>query len=205
MRIYRDLIFPWVLDWVMSRPEMMRQRERALADVSGEVLEVGFGTGLNLAIYPPTVTQLRALDPVSMLRRRVARRIEAARMPVEFDELEAERLPYDDARFDSVVSTWTLCTIPDVAIALGEVRRVLRPGGRFFFLEHGRSGDAGVARWQDRLNPLQRIVGVGCNLNRPIDSLISAAGLDITRLERFQMPHTPRVAAEHYLGEAQPS
>jgi ubiquinone/menaquinone biosynthesis C-methylase UbiE len=132
----------------------------------------------------------------------VAKRIAAAPMPTEQAFLDAEVLPFEDERFDTVISTWTMCTIPDVAAALREVRRVLKPGGNLLFLEHGRSGDAAIARRQDRWNGVQRIIGCGCNLNREIDRLVESAGLRIARLDRFQMPGVPKIGAEHYLGAA---
>jgi len=118
--------------------------------------------------------------------------------------LTAERLPFPDARFDCVVSTWTLCSIPDALAALREVRRVLEPGGLFVFLEHGRSDDPRVARWQERFNPIQRVIGVGCNLNRPIDTLVRDAGFAITRLDRYVIEGEPRLMAEMYRGTASP-
>ncbi len=202
MGIYSDLIFPHLLEYLLGAKVPMEYRHQALAEARGSVLEIGFGTGLNLSCYPPTVERLTLIDPVKMLSSRIARRIAAAPMPIERAYLEAERLPFADERFDTVVSTWTLCTIPDVAQALKQVRRVLKPGGQLLFLEHGRSGDERIARKQDRWNGVQRFLGCGCNLNRPIDELIAAAGLQIQRLERFQMPGVPQLGAEHYLGAA---
>jgi len=202
MRLYADAIFPHLLEFVMSRPHMMKERVRALAEARGEVLEIGFGTGLNLSCYPTSVERLTVLDPADVLKKKVADRIAAARMPIEKMQLDAKALPFDAGRFDCVVSTWTLCTIAEVESALREVRRVLKSGGTFLFLEHGRSSDERVARRQDRWNWLQRIVGVGCNLNRPIDRLVQDAGFELRTLERFQMPKAPRVAAEHCLGQA---
>ena len=202
MGFYADHVFPHLMDWGMSGPRLQEQRKLALAPVHGAVLEIGFGTGLNLSHYPKGVTSLNALDPARMLPKKVAQRIAEAAMPVEIAHLNAERLPFQDGRFDSVVTTWTLCTIPDVIAALHEVRRVLRPDGQFAFLEHGRSSDARVAKWQDRLNPLQQIIACGCNLNRPIDALILQAGLNLYSLERYVMPGVPRVAGEMYRGIA---
>jgi ubiquinone/menaquinone biosynthesis C-methylase UbiE len=128
--------------------------------------------------------------------------VTAAPMPVKIIQGSAESLPFRDRRFDCVVSTWTLCTIPDAVAALQEVRRVLKPGGRFAFLEHGRSNAPAIARWQDRLNPLQQRIGAGCNMNRAIDRLITEAGLTLDRLERFQMPGIPRLVGEMYRGIA---
>jgi ubiquinone/menaquinone biosynthesis C-methylase UbiE len=200
--LYSDVIFPYALEWLLGSSQAMDYRRRALSDARGDVLEIGFGTGLNLSCYPATVAHLTLLDPSKMLPRRVAKRIAAAPMPTEQAFLDAAVLPFEAARFDTVVSTWTMCTIPDVAAALGEVRRVLKPGGNLLFLEHGRSSDAAIARRQDRWNGVQQFVACGCNLNREIDRLVESAGLHIDRLERFQMPGVPKVGAEHYLGAA---
>jgi SAM-dependent methyltransferase len=150
------------------------------------------------------VTRLTALDVADLLPARTAQRLAAAPFPVERVRLTAERLPFPDRRFDCVVSTWTLCSIPDALAALRELRRVLEPGGRFVFLEHGRSDDPRVARWQDRLNPIQRRLGGGCNLNRPIDALIRDAGFAITRLDRYVIEGEPRLMASMYRGTASP-
>jgi SAM-dependent methyltransferase len=150
------------------------------------------------------VTSLTAIDPHAVLPRRVAQRIAAARMPVKCVQLSAEALPFDDASFDCVVTTWTLCTIPDAVAAVRDIGRVLKPGGQYIFLEHGRSDEARVAWWQDLFNPLQRCLAGGCNLNRPIDTLIQQAGLEITRLERFSLSGLPRLFSKMYRGVARP-
>lgn len=187
----------------MSRPHLTTQRQRALANVRGEVLELGFGTGLNLPHYPPTVERLTIVDPARMLPRRVEQRITEAGVPIERVHQDAARLPFDRGRFDTVVATWTLCSIDNVDAALREVARVLKPSGRFVFLEHGRSDDPRTARLQDRLNPIwKKTVGAGCNMNRPIDELVRRAGLEIIELDRFLMPKEPRILAETYLGQA---
>jgi ubiquinone/menaquinone biosynthesis C-methylase UbiE len=200
--LYSDVVFPHLLEWTLGGRQAMELRGRALGDAQGDVLEIGFGTGLNLSCYPAAVKHLTLLDPSKMLPRRVAKRIAAAPMPIEQAFLDAERLPFDSERFDTVISTWTMCTIPDVVAALGEVRRVLKPHGRLLFLEHGRSDDQSIARRQDRWNGVQRFVACGCNLNRAIDQLVESAGLTIERLDRFQMQGVPKVAAAHYLGAA---
>lgn len=200
MGFYERRIFPHVLDLAMRG--MNPLRAEALAAASGEVLEVGFGTGLNLRHYPAGVTRLHALDPADALPERVAARVAAAPFPVVRHHLRADgRLPFDDASLDCVAMTFTLCTIPDPAVALAEIRRVLRPGAPLLFLEHGRSDSPRTARWQDRLNPLQQRIGVGCNLNRRIDALVAAAGFRFDALTRFR--HTgPRIFAELYRGVA---
>ena len=203
MGFYADTIFPRLMDWSMRGPNFQKERKTALAPAAGEVLEIGFGTGLNLPHYPEGVTSLTAVEPENMLVNRVERRIAAARMPVKRETLSAEGLPFEDKRFDCVVSTWTLCTIPDLNAALKEAGRVLKPGGKFIFLEHGRSGNERVARWQDRLNPIQNIFGCGCNMNRKIDDCLREAGLKIVRLDRFRMPRVPRLGGEMYRGVAE--
>src|ERR1700730_17237140 len=139
MGLYSDVVFPHLLEFVMSRPHMMKERVRALAEARGEVLEIGFGTGLNLSCYPTSVKRLMILDPADVLKQKVVQRIVAAAMPAEKVHLDAKELPFDAGRFDCVVSTWTLCTIPEVDLAFREVHRVLKSGGSFLFLEHGRS------------------------------------------------------------------
>ena len=190
------------MDHVMRGEEFQRLRTEVLQSVAGEVLEIGIGTGLNLRHYGPNVSRVRAVDPNPMLPARVAERRGSVSFPVEISHQSAERLPYEDRTFDCVVSTWTLCTISEPLRALTEVRRVLRPEGRFLFLEHGRSDDQKIARWQDRLNPVQNIIGCGCNLNRRIDDLIAQAGLTITQLDRFAMQGVPRIGGEMYRGTA---
>lgn len=202
MGLYARYVFPRLMEWTLGRERYQQERRAALASAQGEVLEIGFGTGLNLPHYPDAVTRLTIVDLAELLPARVAERIANARFPVERARLDAERLPFADARFDCVVSTWTLCSIPDPVAALREVRRVLRPKGAYLFLEHGRSDDSRVARWQDRLNPLQRVVACGCNINRPIDALVRAAGLAPARLERYVMRGEPRLFAEMYRGAA---
>jgi ubiquinone/menaquinone biosynthesis C-methylase UbiE len=202
MGLYRHHIFPRLMDWVMAGEEFRRIRTELLSHVHGEVLELGIGTGLNLPHYPKTITCLHAVDPANLLPKIVMERSAGQSFPIRIQHLTAESLPYDDHRFDFIVSTWTLCTIPDPIKALREVRRVLKPDGVFLFLEHGRSEDKKVAAWQDRLNPLQNIIGCGCNLNRQIDDIIAQAGLKIMTLDRFQMENVPRLGNEMYQGAA---
>lgn len=184
-----------------SRP-IASQRPAALKDAHGEVLEIGFGTGLNLPYYPAGVGALTVVDPEELLPWRVAQRIAAAPFPVRQVSLSAEHLPLEDNVFDCVVSTFTLCTIPDATAAIREVGRVLKPGGTFLFLEHGLNEDPSVAKWQRRLNPMQRFIGRGCNLDRRIDALISDAGLAIAHLDRFLIPGMLRTHATMYRGAA---
>ena len=198
---YESRVFPHILERAMRR--LGDLRDETLAQAEGDVLEVGFGTGLNLRHYPPGVKRLCALDPMTALPDKVAERIARAPFPVERHALRADGgLPFDAERFDTVSVTWTLCTIPDVAAALREMRRVLKPTGRMLFIEHGRSDRASVARWQDRLNPIQNVVGCGCNLNRKIDALVLDAGFSLERLDRFVADGAPEIFGTMYRGAA---
>ena len=202
---YGRVVFPRLMEWALSSDVCSAERRRALAGARGEVLEIGFGTGLNLAHYPAGASGVAALtiiDSADHLPDRVADRIAAAPFPVTRAQLDAERLPFPDARFDTVVSTWTLCSIPDPVAALREISRVLRPDGAFLFLEHGLSDRPEVARWQHRWNPIQRWVACGCNVDRPIDRLIADGGLVIRDLSRFVLPGEISVMGEMYRGSA---
>ena len=200
--MYATYIFPRLMDWVLRGERFQAERRHLLTPVRGVVLEIGIGTGLNLPHYPPTVTALHSVDPAPLLPDRVAVRVAQASFPVHIQHVSAERLPYDDATVDYAVSTFTLCTIPDPAQALRDIRRVLKPNGHFLFLEHGRSDDPAIARWQDRLNPLQRLLACGCNLNRRIDQLVLDAGLQLEQLDRYCLPGVPRIGGEMYRGSA---
>jgi SAM-dependent methyltransferase len=196
---YERRVFPRLLDLTM-RP-LGELRDEALAGVHGDVLEIGFGTGLNLTHYPLGVARVTTVDPMNALPERVQARIAAAPFPVEVHHLRADgRLPFDDARFDSAAVTWTLCTIPDPVAALREVHRTLKAGGTLHFLEHGRSDEAKVARWQDRWNPIQRVIGCGCNVNRRIDAIVREGGFTLEKLDRFLAEGAPRMFGEMYRG-----
>jgi ubiquinone/menaquinone biosynthesis C-methylase UbiE len=183
--IYGDKVLPRLTNVMLGGQEFARLRARVAAGLEGEVLEVGFGSGLNVPHYPSAVTGVHAVDPATVGRKLAAERVAASTVPVDYIGLDGEALPLDDRSVDHVLTTWTLCTIPQVDQALREIRRVLRPGGALHFLEHGRSPDAGVARWQDRLTPLQRRIAGGCHLNRPIDQLVADADLEIAQLDNY--------------------
>jgi ubiquinone/menaquinone biosynthesis C-methylase UbiE len=199
LRFYHHFVFPWLLDLAMSSRMLRRPRDRALAPARGRILEIGFGTGMNLRHYPPNVKRIEAVDPDLDLDRLSMPRIAKSAVGVDFHHFDAEHLPFEDARFDTVVSTFTLCSIPDVAHALAEVRRVLKPGGQLLFLEHGRAPDPGVARWQDRLNGAWMPLAGGCHLNRPVRQLIEDAGLSPRALQQYYLARTPRFVG--YLSE----
>ncbi len=201
MGLYREQVLPRVINVVLAHRELAAIRERVASGLWGEVLEVGFGSGLNVPHYPPRVERVLAVDPATVGRKLAARRVARSPVPVEYLDLEGPGLPLDDASVGHVLVTWTLCTIPDVTGALAEMHRVLRPEGRLHFVEHGRSPDGGVAAWQDRMNPLQRRLAGGCNLNRPIDRLVEGAGFRITGLDRYYMPG-PRPLTYTYEGRA---
>ena len=187
MGFYEEQILPRVTDRALRSNEAARLRVRVTAGLSGEVLEVGFGSGLNMPYYPPAVQRVRAVDPSAVARKLAAERVAASTVPVEYIGVDAQALPLEDASVDHVVSVLTLCTIPAVDRALAEIRRVLRPAGAFHFMEHGLSPQETVARWQHRLTPLQRRVFGGCHLNRPIDRLVADAGLELTRLDNYYL------------------
>jgi ubiquinone/menaquinone biosynthesis C-methylase UbiE len=187
MGLYRDQIVPRIVDLTMRGSDVEQARARVTAGLDGEVLEIGFGSGRNIPYYPAKLTRVWAVDPATVGRKLAAGRAAASAVPIEYIGLDAQRLPVGDASADHVLSTWTLCTILDPMAALAEIIRVLRPGGALHFVEHGRSPDVKVARLQDRLTPLQRRVAGGCHLNRPIDQLVTASGLEVTRLENYYM------------------
>jgi len=184
---YEAQVLPRVIDVVLRSADHSEVRARVAAGMSGQVLEIGFGSGLNVPHYPPEVTQIVAVDPATTGRKLAAERISRAAADVEFAGLDAGNLPAEDGSVDHVLSTWTLCTVPDPDRALAEIRRVLRPGGSLHFAEHGLAPDPNVARRQHRLTPLQRRIFGGCHINRPIGELIRSAGFDMSRLDNYYM------------------
>ncbi len=187
--LYERHVLPRMLDFVMRQEPIMRQRAKVVPRASGRVLEIGIGSGLNLSFYDRTkVESVVGLDPSPELRAMAERRAREAGLDVEWIPLGGESIPLDDASVDTVLTTYTLCTIPGVERALGEMRRVLRPGGRLLFSEHGRAPDEGVRRWQDRLNPLWKRIGGGCNLNRPVEEMVRRGGFEPEDLQAMYLP-----------------
>lgn len=202
MGLYGKCVFPWLMDWLLRGEKFAEQRRRLLAEASGDVVEIGFGTGLNLPHYPAAVRRLIAVEPVKMLPRRVTRRIAAAPFPIERVPASAESLPLDSESCDYAVTTWTLCSVGDVAASLAELWRVLRPGARLLFLEHGLSDEPAMAKWQQRLTPLQRLLGCGCHLDRPIGRFIERSSLTVERMERFVLADESPIYGTMYAGSA---
>jgi ubiquinone/menaquinone biosynthesis C-methylase UbiE len=203
MGFYQDHILPHLVDLAMRNRELAPFRQRAISGAHGRVLEIGVGSGLNLPFYTPQAREIIALEPaprlVSMARRKVA----GAPAPVMLVEGSAEAIPLDDASIDTVVTTWTMCSIPDVICALGEMRRVLKPGGELRFVEHGRAPESNVRKWQDRLTPIWQRISGGCHLNRPIKELIETNGFAVARVDTGYLPG-PRVMTFMYEGSARP-
>ena len=202
MGFYQDQVVPLLTSLSMRNKNLAAYRERVVPEATGRVLEIGIGSGLNLPLYSPkTVQQVIGLEPSPKLLE-MAGRVEWHGLSVDLVEGSAEEIPLENASVDTVVTTWTLCTIPDAASALRQMRRVLEPGGRLLFVEHGRAPDPKVVWWQDRLTPIWKTIGGGCHLNRPISSLIEGAGFRFERLKTSYMPG-PKPMTFMYEGSAQ--
>jgi ubiquinone/menaquinone biosynthesis C-methylase UbiE len=202
MGFYGDHIFPRVLNTFMDNAENRRLRTRVCGGLDGDVVEIGFGTGLNAPHLPTSVTRVRAVEPSKKCVELAQERIAESAVPIEIAGLDGQQLPFEDASADAVLSTWTLCTIPDVVAALKEIRRVLRPGGSLHFIEHGRSPDDGVRRWQDRLNGVQQRIACGCNINRDIPALIAEGGLTVDRMDTYYTKGEPKILGWTFEGTA---
>jgi ubiquinone/menaquinone biosynthesis C-methylase UbiE len=189
---YTQAVFPHLCDLLLDRPLVARHRRELLAEAHGEVLEIGFGTGLNLPCYPACVRKLTTVDPNAGMRSLARRRIKKSGMEVDQRVLSGERLPFDDGTFDCVVSTFTLCSIAGVGQALGEVYRVLKPVGRFLFFEHGLSPQPSVRWWQRHLNWLEMRLADGCRLDRDIRGIVTAQPFSSVRIDQFYMSSFPK-------------
>jgi SAM-dependent methyltransferase len=204
MGFYNDRILPQLINGSMRKPELQPYRERVIAPAKGRVLEVGVGSGLNLPIYGAQVKEIVGLEPALRLIGMAERLADHAKAPVRFIAGSAESLPLETASVDTVVMTWTLCSIPDAISALKEMRRVLREGGELLFVEHGLSPESNVQKWQGRLTPLWKGIGGGCHLNRPIRTLIERGGFVITQLDTGYMKG-PKPMTYLYEGRASPA
>jgi ubiquinone/menaquinone biosynthesis C-methylase UbiE len=187
MGFYRDRVLPHLVELTCGQKEIGRWRAQATEGLTGRVVEIGFGSGLNVPHYPSDVEMVLAVEPNSVARRLAEKRVAASPVPVEYAGLDGQDLPLPDDSCDAALCTFTLCTVPDPERALAEVRRVLRPGSQLHFLEHGLSPDPGVARWQHRMEPLQRRLADGCHLTRDASALVESAGFHLTRREQRYM------------------
>ncbi|HWD26777.1 MAG TPA: methyltransferase domain-containing protein [Rhizomicrobium sp.] len=203
MGFYDRHILPWLLDAAMSTKPITYQRRKVVPRAEGRVLEIGFGAGHNLPFYDASkVSHLWALEPSAEMRARAAERVAASPIKLDYLGLSGESIPLGDAEADTVLITYTMCSIPDVAKALGEMRRVLKPAGRMIFCEHGSAPDAKVDRFQRRINPVWKSLCGGCHVDRPIPKLIQDAGFKVEDMQTMYLPGTPRFAGFNYWGSA---
>jgi SAM-dependent methyltransferase len=206
MSLYDRYVVPWLINCACSAPAIARQRAKVVPDAAGRVLELGMGGGLNLPFYDPArVAQLEAIEPSDRLRRMAEAAAAHAGVAAHIGPGRAEGLPFEDGAFDTVVCTFTLCSVQDPAAALAETRRVLRPGGRLLFCEHGLAPDAEVVKWQRRIEPIWKRIAGGCHLTRPVTPAIEAAGFRVLAKETMYLPGTPRWAGWNEWGQATPA
>jgi ubiquinone/menaquinone biosynthesis C-methylase UbiE len=203
LAVYQRHILPRLISWGMRQKQLVPLRERVVGAARGRVLEVGIGSGLNLPLYPRDVEVVLGVDPSIELLHLAKKHTPWVHFPVELTEASAEDLPLDDRSVDTVVLTWTLCSVGDPRLALAEIRRVLRPGGALLFIEHGQAPEPGTRRWQDRLTPVWRRLAGGCHLNRPIERLIRDAGFQLAEFETGYLVKGPKPFTFHYRGVAQ--
>jgi SAM-dependent methyltransferase len=202
---YNTYVVPRLVNIACGSAPMRPLRQRACAGLTGDVLEIGFGSGLNVAFYPPAITSVAAIEPADVGWAMAGKRVTASPVSIERSGLDGQMLPFDDDRFDSALSTWTLCTIPDAVLALEEVRRVLKPGGTLHFLEHGLAPDDRVRRMQHRLEPVQRRLFDGCHLTRDVPDMLGRAGFTVSELDSFYQGPAPKAFGAMSLGVATPS
>jgi ubiquinone/menaquinone biosynthesis C-methylase UbiE len=200
--VYADHVLPRIVDVACNMKESLPQRQRVCEGLAGEVVEIGFGSGSNVPFYPDAVTRVAAVEPADIGWKLAAKRLREATVPIDRSGLDGQSLPFPDASFDAALSTWTMCTIPDIDAALRELRRVLKPGGELHFVEHGLAPDENVRRWQHRFEPLQKRLFGGCHLTRPTVELLTGAGFEITEVDRYYEKGAPKFVAAQSLGVA---
>ncbi len=202
MSFYGDQVVPRIVNLACGLKTNEKLRRRVCAGLSGDVIEIGFGSGHNVPFYPAAVTRVDAVEPADVGWKLARKRLASRTIPVQRSGLDGQSLPFADNSHDAALSTWTLCTIPDVARALLEVRRVLKPGGTLHFVEHGLAPDERVRRWQRRLEPMQKRIAGGCHLTRPVTELLTTAGFTITDLDVFYEKDAPKSLGALSLGTA---
>jgi ubiquinone/menaquinone biosynthesis C-methylase UbiE len=202
MGVYVERVLPRIINVACGMKSSDPLRQRVCEGLHGRVVEIGFGSGLNVPFYPPAVSSVTAVEPADLGWKLAQRRIAASTIPVERSGLDGQSLPFPDDSYDTAISTWTLCTIPDATQALREVRRVLKPGGTLHFVEHGLAPDEKVRRWQHRLEPMQKRLFGGCHLTRPIVDLLTGAGFTIADVDVFYERGAPKAIAAESLGVA---
>ena len=202
MGLYQDRVLPRIINAACGIKSAEPLRRRVCEGLAGDVVEIGFGSGHNVPFYPSQVTRVAAVEPADLAWRLAANRLNATRVPVQRSGLDGQALPFADHSFDAALSTWTLCTIPDVIAALSGVRRVLKPGGTLHFLEHGLAPDERVRVWQRRLDPIEKRLFGGCHFTRPIVELVTTAGFRINAVDLFYEQGAPKFAGASSLGTA---
>ena len=203
MRFYNDYVLPWLIDLSMRQSQLAPYRSRVVSAASGRVLEIGIGSGLNLRFYGNSVSQIIGIEPSAKLLHMTLAASRQTSVPLDLIQGTAEAIPIDDRSIDTVVTTWTMCSIPALEKALREMRRVLRPGGRFVFVEHGRAPEPRVRWWQDHLTPVWKRFSGGCHLNRPIEDVVGCAGFRVEHLDKGYM-RGPKAMTFMYEGSARP-
>jgi ubiquinone/menaquinone biosynthesis C-methylase UbiE len=202
MGVYGEQVLPRIVDVACNMKVAAPQRRRVCEGLAGDVVEIGFGSGLNVPFYPAAVTRVAAVEPADVGWKLARKRLSATTIPVQRSGLDGQSLPFPDDSFDAALSTWTMCTIPDVAAALRELRRVLKPGGALHFVEHGLAPDERVRRWQHRLEPIQKRLFGGCHLTRPVVDLLTGAGFTITELDVYYEQGSPKFLGANSRGVA---
>ncbi len=203
MGFYENRILPRLIDLGCGQEPIAKQRQKVVPQAEGRVLEVGMGSGLNLPFYDASrIEFVWGLEPSQAMRRRAQPRAAEAPFEIKWLDLPGEQIPLEDDSADTVLLTYTLCTIPDFRAALAQMRRVLKPGGRLLFSEHGAAPDPGVRKWQDRINPFWKKLAGGCNINREVPAALEEAGFELQQLDTMYLPKTPKIAAFQYWGYA---